>query len=195
MISLRGNILRTTARWGMYGAFATWLGLSIFQQADRPHRLALRIDPTAMAIPNWRFFAPRPATFDYSVLYRDRLPDGALLPWREEKFSVDRTLAHTMWHPARRMEKALFDAASELVRIAGDLGDIERIQLSVPYLALLNYVTRQVTHDPAAVEVQFLLAQSAGFDDTVEPRLVFLSDFHALSERGAASSDSPAVTA
>ncbi|EIE98540.1 hypothetical protein [Saccharomonospora glauca] len=171
----------TLGRWALYGTLSLWFGLSVTQQTGRPHPLAKRIDPTAMAIPNWRFFAPTPARHDFNVLYRDRLRNGELTPWREQEITKDRTLRQMLWHPDRRMEKALFDVASELLQSREQIQEAERIQLTVPYLAMLNFVSYQVEHHPDAVAVQFLIAQSAGHDESVEPTMLFLSEFHSLA--------------
>ncbi|WP_019806229.1 hypothetical protein [Saccharomonospora halophila] len=175
-----GRVLRTAGRWGLYGTLATWYALTVCQQADRPPALAKRLDPTAMAIPNWRFFAPTPARHDFNVLYRDELADGTRTPWREHEIVAERTLPQMLWHPVRRMEKALFDVASELLKATESVPDPSRIPLTVSYLALLNFATNQVPHHPDAVRVQFLIAQSAGHDERVEPRMLFLSDVHDL---------------
>lgn len=172
---------RTASRWGLYGLLASWYGLTLFQQLDKPHWIGRRLDPTGMAIPNWRFFAPTPARHDYNVLYRDKRVDGQLTRWREENLARDRTIAQMFWHPNRRMEKALFDVASDLFSASGQVVSTERIQLTVPYLALLNFVTNQVPHESDATHVQFLIAQSAGHEEEVEPRMLFLSEFHALT--------------
>lgn len=176
----------TARRWGLYAVLGSWFALTLCQQANRPHPLGKRIDPTSMAIPNWRFFAPTPARHDFNVLYRDKLANGELTPWREQEISKDRTLLQMIWHPARRMEKALFDVASELLQASEKVKEVERIQLTVSYLALLNFVTNQVEHHPDGVQVQFLIAQSAGHDENIEPRMLFLSDFHALAGSQAA---------
>ena len=171
----------TARRWALYGTLCLWFGLTICQQANRPHPLGKRLDPTAMAIPTWRFVAPTPARHDFNVLYRERLADGTLTPWREHQITQDRTLLQMLWHPGRRMEKALFDVASELLQSYEKVTEPERIQLTVAYLSLLNFVTHQVEHPADAKEVQFLIAQSAGHEESLEPRMLFLSEFHSLS--------------
>ncbi|MFF5986749.1 hypothetical protein [Prauserella flavalba] len=180
-------VLARARRWGLFGVLASWYALSVCQQADRPLPIAKRIDPTAMAIPNWRFFAPTPARHDFNVLYRDKLADGTLTSWREQVIVKERTLWQMVWHPVRRMEKALFDVASELLKVSEDVGAPERVQLTVSYLALLNFVTNEVTHHPDAVQVQFLIAQSTGHEESIEPRMLFLSDFHAVGHRRVAA--------
>lgn len=174
------KVIRTGLRWGLYGTLGTWFGLTVAQQLDKPTTLGRKLDPTNMAIPNWRFFAPVPARHDFNVLYRDKLVDGTQTPWREHEIAQDRKLVQMLWHPGRRQEKALFDTASELLQIIDKVTERERIQLTVGYLALLNFVTNEVEHHPDAAQVQFLIAQSAAHDETIEPRMLFLSEFHAL---------------
>lgn len=176
--------LRTARRWGLYGLLGGWLGLTVFQQADRPHWLQSKVDPTAMAVPNWRFFAPTPGRHDFNILVRNRLPDGSLTPWREHTTGVPRTLTQMVWHPARRMEKAVFDAISQLFDIADRVPDPRHLQVAVPYLALLNYITHQPDHRPTATALQFMIAHTAGYDETVDPKFLFLSEWHALAPAG-----------
>lgn len=176
---------RDLLRWTMYAAFTGWFGLSVLQQMERT-TLARKVDPTSMAIPNWRFFAPVPARHDFNVLHRDRLPDGTVTSWREEELAVPRATTQILWHPRRRVEKALFDVASELFQVSEQVEDRRAIQLSVSYLSLLNHVTHRVPHHPDTTAVQFLVARSATYEEDVPPQLLFLSEWHELRRTGAA---------
>ncbi|WP_344424787.1 hypothetical protein [Amycolatopsis minnesotensis] len=176
----RTTIAKLAGRWSLYGLLASWFGLTLYQQAGAPHWLQAKVDPIGITIPNWRFFAPLPGRHDYNVLYRDRLPDGTVTAWREEEISVPRKMLQMVWHPRRRMEKALSDVASQLFSMVDKVEDRTIIQLLMPYLALLNFVTNQVPHRDGAVDVQFMIAQSATYDPTVEPAMMFLSEWHSL---------------
>lgn len=178
------NAAQLAARVTLGLALGGWFGLSVLQQMDRT-RLPRRVDPTSMVIPNWRFFAPVPARHDFNVLYRGRDFAGTVGDWQEESFTVPRALAQVFWHPKRRVEKAIFDVASELFQVSGELKDPRAIQLSVAYLSLLNYLTKGIDHPEGRAEVQFLIARSALHEPRVEPQLLFLSEWHRLS------SDSP----
>lgn len=180
--------MRRVARWGLYGAFAGWFGLSVLQQLDR-REVPSRVDPTSMMIPNWRFFAPVPARHDFDVLHRSRDAHGEVTPWREESFTVPRAVLQVLWHPRRRIEKAIFDVASELFQVSRDLRDPRAIQLSVSYLSLLNHVSHRVRHPTGAREVQFLVGRSAAYEPTIDPQLLFLSEWHRLDETPAAPAE------
>lgn len=171
---------RTAGRWGLYGLLAGWAGLTVLQQVDKPHWLQWKVDPTAMAIPNWRFFAPTPGRHDFNLLYRDKLVDGQLSEWREHSIGVERKALQMVWHPGRRMEKALFDAITGLFQLAEQLEDDRRVQLTVPYIALLNFITNEAEHAADTVEVQFMIGHSAAHEASVEPKMLFLSAWHKL---------------
>ncbi|MFE2940908.1 hypothetical protein ACFXKG_17875 [Streptomyces sp. NPDC059255] len=85
-----------------------------------------------------------------------------------------------VWHPGRRQEKALFDLLSNLGVVLQKEKRIEYLQLSTPYLLVLNLVTHRYPHHPSAVKTQFLLATSTGYDKGDEPRGVLTSAFHDL---------------
>ncbi|MGW3956787.1 hypothetical protein ACWEKM_39145 [Streptomyces sp. NPDC004752] len=60
--------------------------------------------------------------------------------------------------------------------------ELRKLQLTVPYLLLLSYVTHSCDHHPHAIRTQFLLANGPGYDEAgSEPLLFFASDIHALS--------------
>ncbi len=91
-------------------------------------------------IPQWRFFAPVPSTSDYFVLYRDIFPNGAFTDWTELR-SVPRHWWNGFLFPAKRERKSELDAAMQLARMDPARPLIDTVT-SVPYLAILNRVTR-----------------------------------------------------
>lgn len=187
MTELAGRAVRHL----VLGFFAGWFGLSVLQQMDRT-TLARKVDPTSMLVPNWRFFGPMPARHDHNVLHRVRLADGTTTPWTEESMTVARSWGQVLWHPRRRIEKALFDVSSELFQVSRELSDPRAIQLSVSYLSLLNHLSHRVAHPPDALEVQFLLVRSATYEPEIPPELLFLSEWHSLGAGRPAPSVVPA---
>lgn len=167
----------------LYGYLAVavlggWLIASAVGQlpVERFQRLR-RWDPGNL-IPEWTFFAPNPGIHDAHLLYRDLLEDGTLTEWREIPLLEPRIYAHTVWNPNSRQEKAVFDAISEL-KIRSAYTDQKSLQVSVPYLALLNFVS-SLFHEEGANATQYLVAESTGIDLTEEPSMVFLSNLHGL---------------
>ncbi|WP_039737341.1 hypothetical protein [Saccharomonospora halophila] len=180
----RGKVT-APARRVLYAALGTWFGLTVVgQKLYRDQRRQTVWDRLYLLIPDWRFFAPNPGIHDHHLLLRDRLTDDSLTEFREVSRVRERTLLQALWHPHRRAEKTIFDSVAELLRYVGQHGEGRRgpdpsLQLSVPYLTLLAYVTAR-EHHPDAVRTQFLIAISGGYETEDEPTMVFLSEWHAL---------------
>jgi len=103
-------------------------------------------------------------------------------PWREQPLADRRTLVGAVWNPEKRNKKALTDLVRSMTRAASgmDRENLWRIQYTVPYIALLNYLS-----DAAAAEgvshVRFMILESEGFYFEREPWPVFLSARHAVN--------------
>ena len=132
-------------------------------------------------VPRWTFFAPRPGRTDYHLMLQVFHGDDAQ-PWREQPLADRRTLVGAVWNPEKRNKKALTDLVRSMTRAASgmDRENLWRIQYTVPYIALLNYLS-----DAAAAEgvshVRFMILESEGFYFEREPWPVFLSARHAVN--------------
>jgi len=155
-----------------------WLLLSAACQI--PCRFTTRIRKFDLAglIPNWPFFAPVPGTCDYYLLYRDELADCSLTDWREVPLCDDRRFWHVIWNPRKREKKALFDLTAALM---GEVSEDkpELIQLSVPYLAILTYIS-SIPRLYRARGTQFLLMMTDEMSIGTTPEPIFLSEIHLL---------------
>lgn len=175
--------LRTLAHGLLYTLFTSWVVATATTQDPLRKRPGLRkYDPTGLYLPDWRFFAPRPADADTHLLARDQLADGTMTPWREVAPAQHRRLSHIVMYPSRRIDKAIADASQSVhyYAVADALPKKEDIQLSVGYLSLLNFVTNQTPHAAGAVKTQWAIATSTGYDETDDPEVTFLSALHRL---------------
>ena len=180
--SLSG-MLRPDLRTALTAApFVLWGAATVAQQFDRGNRFIRALDPTGLIVPDWRFFAPRPASHEYHLLYRDVMPDGAMTGWNEIDVGTDRSLRHLLWAPHRRLEKGLFDATTELIRVVEEVRDPAVTRLSAAYLALLTMVTHSAPHQDGAAKTQFMLARAAAHEPEVVPSIDYISDWHRLEE-------------
>jgi hypothetical protein len=132
-----------------------------------------------LLLPMWTFFAPNPGTTDARLLWREALGSRHLGPWHE----LSPPRSHPMraiWNPNRRIQKAIAVAGGLLAHA----GESESTTLTIPYLLLLNYVAAQ-TGSPHAIARQFAVVRTSGespaFD---EVRMVALSRWHAVGEKG-----------
>ncbi len=153
-----------------------WFVVCVACQLPMPMARALRRFDLVGVVPDWRFFAPRPATKDFYLMFRDSLEDGAATDWTEIETLAPRPWWGLLWNPDRRVRKAMFDLTTEL---AGELtaNNDTTVKLTVPYLALLAFVAAQ-PRSPASACTQFMILQAGGAQEDHES--LFLSDFHEL---------------
>ena len=150
----------------------TWLLVSIVAHA-LPRRTRLRRFWFAWGVPEWRFFAPDPATFDYRLIFRvlDHPHDVRTFSFEE------RNGFYWLWNPGAREQKILRDLADSIQMASSDAdSDVipESVILDDAYVLLLNFCSLRSEAGP----VQFGVVR-------VEPgdgeSIAFLSRCHSLS--------------
>jgi hypothetical protein len=153
--------------------------------SQHPHRAFDRFrdfDPTGLLVPNWRFFAPEPAQHDFHLLHRVLTADEHQTPWCETSAISPRKSVQSVWFPARRREKAMFDVCNELIMLMST----PRLDLTrtVPFELLRNHVELQVreSHDRLPQGFQFLIARHTGHDESEDPDYLLASPFIPLKE-------------
>lgn len=172
--------MRAFAELALAGFFVLWLIATAAFQA--PSRLQdwLRQSEIFALVPRWHFFAPTPGVQDFTLIYRDQAADGSLSPWREVPVvTVPRQPINALWNPSRRHTKAMLDITKELFQLIAQNQDETEIKLSVPYLALLNYVSR-LPRLGVDRFTQFALVMSNSSATTDPPAVVFVSALHEI---------------
>jgi hypothetical protein len=158
--------------------FGVWMAISIAAQLPNLKARIRQFDALYL-VPEYSFFAPTPATGDFSLLYRDRDLDGQMGGWRELPIAGRRSILNAFWNPGRRNRKAVFDLCTDLAKyLLADNTPLE-VQVSVPYLVLLNHVSRLARVEQAQA-TQFLIMLSHGVEAKQEPRIMYLSALHGL---------------
>lgn len=157
---------------------AVWLILSAINQLKVPALESLRVYDIFALLPNWSFFAPRPGTFDYHLLFRDRDSSGRFGGWQEIPLANQRTLWGAVWNPQKRNTKVLTDAV-QVIASRVTRGSITAIPFSIPYLTVLNYISH-ISCSRGSTHTQFMVLRSEGFLLHKDPELVFLSHIHRL---------------
>lgn len=134
-------------------------------------------------LPRWTFFAPNPGTSSYYLLARYGLPGGWWGQWAEISCSAPdpSPWIRWFWNPPKTQKKALVDAVAELMVAASEIPTDERdaLQLSMPYIKLLNVASQRNTWDTAD-RVQFLLVEETFVGNR---RTILLSAPHMLGRR------------
>jgi len=133
-------------------------------------------------VPTWSFFAPRPVSYDVTLLYRERLADGECSPWREAiPFPRRHPIIRAFWNPGARAFKAVSDASNVLIlsaRAAPQPVSPRSLMLSIPYLLLLAK-TSSLKIGVGVVSRQFALVRHSHRDARIA--VTFVSGFHDVS--------------
>lgn len=175
----------STARKVISGAvpavFAGWFAISVLtQHPDRGYDKLRTLDRTGtgVLIPNWRFFAPRPAVEDQHFLYRLASEDKTKhTPWREVYKIAPRKAAHAFWFPGRRVEKAIFDVASTLLSNPNTMNPLTRDARQAAHTLILRFVQTRITPEPEYPLFQVMMVRYAGYDHSEEPKYDMIFDY------------------
>jgi hypothetical protein len=180
-------------------AYSVWFVFSVLGQLDAiSQKLGRRLrwvrtwDYLGL-VPKWTFFAPRPATGDVALLYRDRLANGAITPWTEVLRPSSRELWNVLWNPDKRERKALIDWKRGLWARARRLRNVQhakgggarRVDATAfgtncfHYLAILAHVS-SLPRPSAAVAVQFCLSIRESVWQQGE--VIIVSGYHLLPD-------------
>ncbi len=160
----------------------SWSILSVLYQFSFPSMRTVKRFDYAGLIPRWTFFAPNPASSDHDVYYRDLLDNDRLTPWQPLLVRRRRVILSLLINLDKRRQKAFSDFVRSLSRRRrAIIGEDPSMQLTIPYIAVLNYLSKPaVYHNPETVACQFAIVQSFGFVTDREPRVVMQSGLHGL---------------
>ncbi|WP_329410292.1 hypothetical protein OG563_47030 [Nocardia vinacea] len=157
---------------------AAWFLATALSQHPHPMFQRLRqADPTALLIPNWRFFAPEPARSDFHVLYRLDTT-GSTTAWTDIPAAAPRIWRETVWFPRRRHDKALFDICADILDTVANHPAVAT--RTSAYTLLREHVRRAITTnhpDGPPCGFQFLIATDTGHDTGHEPDCLLISEY------------------
>jgi hypothetical protein len=179
-VSVADSIRRSIRDEGLVPRLAVAGVTLITVMAQHPHsnfnRPRGRWDVFSL-VPNWKFFAPYPATKDYHYTYRVRTSEGETRLWQEVDLVVPRQLRHAIWFASRRTGKAVFDLCSSLMtRVVDPAGG--HVSTYPEYKLMTEFIRRQIREDYPGIDVsdfQFAIVESSGYDTSEEPNPVFIS--------------------
>lgn len=152
-------------------------------------RLA-RFDVFSNLFPNWRFFAPTPAQHDLQFYCRTLDEAGETSDWAPVEVIAGRKAHQIVWFPARRTEKAVFDLGTEVMRHLDKGFTTAR---ALPGYRILAAWFRDGIERSGATGIkgfQFTLARNAGYDDSEEPEIIFVSPYTPMRTPSAAAAES-----
>ncbi|MGW3294120.1 hypothetical protein ACWC9S_09140 [Streptomyces xiamenensis] len=159
------------------------LGTLASQHPHMSFHRVMRKDRFSSAFPNWRFFAPNPAQHDFEFFYRTLDEAGETSSWQPVDVIQGRHPRQILWFPGRRPEKAVFDVGSEIM-MALDKG-FDVVTRQPAYRLLSAFFRDRIERSARADTVkgfQFTMVRVAGYDETEEPDIVFVSPYNPLRD-------------
>ena len=140
-------------------------------------------------IPKWTFFAPRPKTTDYQLFYQDHcvgsdtmcdpveiplMPKGRVAP-----------ALRFIWNPCKRNTKAINDLTTFITAYKAKHArlvakDALVLELYVPYLVMLNYVSSHAPVPAPQYRRRFIVRKTFGLLRDDPPVRVLESNFHRI---------------
>ncbi|MFI1866519.1 hypothetical protein [Streptomyces jumonjinensis] len=183
---------------GTGGAVRLLAGLALLGTvcSQHPHpsfTRVIRLDPFSTLFPNWRFFAPTPAQHDLQFYYRTLDEAGETSEWAPVEVIAGRKAHQILWFPERRTEKAVFDLGTEVMR---HLDKGFQTARGLPGYRILCAYFRAGIERSGATGVkgfQFTLVRNAGYDDTEEPEIIFVSPYTPMRTPSAPAAESEHV--
>ena len=157
-----------------------WFALTCLRQVSSRLSDLLSSWDIVGVLPVWKFFAPNPNGLDFHLLHRDQSMDGVIQDWVEYSVPYERDWRSSIWNPDRRLRKSVLDISHHLSTFVSRDAGAATIQVSIPYLLLLNYVSCLPRSSGTAQTTQFSILASSheGFDSP--PQVLFASGFHSL---------------
>lgn len=165
---------------GIGALFVAWFVVTVLaQHPDRAYDKVRSLDVSIgnAAIPNWRFFAPKPAVEDVHFLYRFLSEDQEeKTAWRALHTIGGRKLKQMFWFPERRREKALFDIANTLM-VTSPTGPEILVKARLSAISLINDAVRSHDSPPDSFPFhQVLMVRFAGHQTDARPQYDMIFD-------------------
>ncbi|MGP4968889.1 hypothetical protein [Glutamicibacter ardleyensis] len=165
---------------GINALFVAWFVVTVLaQHPDRVYDKVRSLDVSIgnAAIPNWRFFAPKPAVEDVHFLYRFLSDDQEKkTSWRALHTISDRKIRQMFWFPERRHEKALFDIANTLMTTS-PTGPEPLVKARLSAISLINDAVRRHDSPPDSFPFhQVLMVRFAGHQSDSRPQYDMIFD-------------------
>lgn len=169
--------------YAILAVLAVWLIASIMAQSRESRLLKTRWRDFLGLLPNYRFFAPEPISFDHKIVYRVLVNDLEAGPW--SPLSIPPRHRHSwVWNPHQRLATGVNDVVNLLFRYAQDPFWLSRLHVSLPYILILNHLSalvrvecRETIAASEKVAIEFAITRAPGFENNQE-LVVFKSYAH-----------------
>ncbi|RKN04868.1 hypothetical protein [Streptomyces radicis] len=161
-------------------AGAALLVTTLAAQHPHPAFEGLREKDLFSLIPNWKFFAPNPATHDFHYLYRTLDENRETSAWIELDLIQTRRPIQAIWFSSRRREKAVFDICSSMLK---SIAKGEDPTGSPPFRVLAEFIRKQIREASNVTDVrgfQLAIVRAPGHDESEDPEVLYVSTYQPM---------------
>ncbi|RBM10750.1 hypothetical protein [Streptomyces sp. PT12] len=161
-------------------AGAALLVTTLAAQHPHPAFEGIREKDLFSLIPNWKFFAPNPATHDFHYLYRTLDEKRETSPWIELDLIQTRKPIQAIWFSSRRREKAVFDICSSMLK---SIAKGEDPTGSPPFRVLAEFIRKQIRDASNVTDVrgfQLAIVRAPGHDESEDPEVLYVSTYQPM---------------
>ncbi|QKT08483.1 hypothetical protein HUN08_15715 [Gordonia sp. X0973] len=153
-----------------------WIaGTAVYTMPGDQTKVYRLFGKAGIPVPNWKFFAPVPATTDLVIVYRDLDADGGgQTPWKTVAMNRARGIG-TFWPPPNRDRKAYSDLTQEMRRAYSEHDNDQAVIRALPaYRQLAAYVCGLPRLSETAARREFMVVEAHTSIDspTIVPLIV-----------------------
>jgi hypothetical protein len=172
---VRGLVLAFLGAWLLLSIWNQFLLLKANAKRGRSYR-GFQWDVWGM-IPVWCLWTD-PPSWDSVLLYRNKLTDGRLTPWKNA-WAVSANPFRGIWSPQSRKCRAIHAWLPLLTTVAEGERQPRESFLSWQYVSAALYVSGLQPHDSIEYR-QFMVARVSGFDREQPAEILFVSPLFRL---------------
>jgi len=173
--AVRALVLAFLGAWLLLSIWNQFLLLKANAKRGCPYR-GFQWDVWGM-IPLWCLWTD-PPSWDSVLLYRDKLTDGRLTPWKNA-WAVSANSFRGIWSPQSRKCRAFHSWLPILATVAEGERQPRECFLSWYYVSAVLYVSGLQPHDSIEYR-QFMVARVSGFDREQPAEILFVSPLFLL---------------
>lgn len=130
-------------------------------------------------LPNYSFFAPKPYTNDFRVIFKKNNSEDCT--WEELDMYKSFSIKRLLWNPFKYYNKGMIDICQFLMRDYNILKDKEKIKVSSHHLNIVLSIYRYLQHQGEKVEhIKFAIVTSEGTKELKITGLLFNSNYQKI---------------
>lgn len=129
-------------------------------------------------LPNYSFFAPRPLTNDFRLVYKINKKDTMNSNWKELKMYKSFSIGRLLWNPFKYYNKGMIDTCQFLISESNSQENKDRIKISLNHINIVLSIFRFLKEEGKEInDLKFAIISSEGINDIKVKHILFESNY------------------